>query len=64
MKKVITVTLLLMSSLFAELKVGDAFPSLALVDQFDEKVEILTQGERQLIFSFEKEVFFLRLKHF
>jgi len=36
--KILFVTLLLISSLFAELKVGDSFPELTLVDQFDEKV--------------------------
>ena len=56
MKKIIMTSLLLVSSLFAELKVGDTFPSLTLLDQFDEKVDISKEGESQLIFSFEKEV--------
>ncbi|MBU1668925.1 hypothetical protein KKC13_10950 [bacterium] len=56
MKKIIIASLVLVSSLFAELKVGDTFPALTLVDQFDEKVEVQKEGETKLIISFEKDV--------
>lgn len=56
MKKIIISALLLVTSLFAELKVGDAFPSLTLVDQFDEKVEVQREGATTLMLSFEKDV--------
>ena len=54
--KILFVSLLMISSLFAELKVGDSFPSLTLVDQFDEKVELKKEGSLKMIFSFEKDV--------
>lgn len=49
-------TLILVSTLFAETKVGDAFPKLTLVDQFDEKTEIKQKGSTTLLLSFEKDV--------
>ena len=49
-------TLLLMSTLFAEIKVGETFPKLTLVDQFDEKTEVKTKGSTTLLLSFEKDV--------
>ena len=49
-------TLLLMSTLFAEIKVGEAFPKLTLVDQFDEKTEVKQKGSTTLLLSFEKDV--------
>jgi len=49
-------TLLLMSTLFAEIKVGDSFPKLTLQDQFDEKTEVKTKGATTLLLSFEKDV--------
>ena len=54
--KILFVSLLMISSLFAELKVGDSFPSLTLVDQFDEKVELKKEGSLKIILSFEKDV--------
>lgn len=56
MKKIIISALLLVTSLFAELKVGDVFPSLTLVDQFDEKIKVQTEGTTTLMLSFEKDV--------
>jgi len=54
--KILFVTLLLMNTLFAELKVGDSFPTLTLIDQFDEKVELKKEGSFKMILSFEKDV--------
>ena len=45
-----------MSTLFAELDVGETFPKLTLVDQFDAKTEVKTTGNTSLILSFEKDV--------
>ena len=54
--KILIASLLLVSTLFAELKVGEAFPTLTLVDQFDVKTKIQTKGSTTLILSFEKGV--------
>ena len=54
--KILITSLLLISTLFAELKVGEAFPALTLVDQFDTKTEIQTKGSTTLLLSFEKDV--------
>jgi hypothetical protein len=54
--KILFATLLLISTLFADLKVGDTFPTLTLVDQFDEKVELPKEGSLKLLLSFEKDV--------
>jgi len=54
--KILLTTLLLLSSLFAEIKVGDTFPTLTLEDQFGEKIAIKQQGSSTLILSFEKDV--------
>ena len=54
--KILMTTLLLMSTLFAEIKVGEAFPKLTLVDQFDEKTEVKQKGSTTLLLSFEKDV--------
>ena len=54
--KILFTSLLLISTLFAELKVGDSVPSLTLVNQFDEKVELKKEGSLKLILSFEKDV--------
>ncbi len=54
--KLILTCLLFISTLSAELKVGESFPSLTLVDQFDEKTEIKTKGSTTLLLSFEKDV--------
>jgi hypothetical protein len=55
MKIIITMTLL-MGTLFAELKVGDRFPNLLLVDQFEEKIEIPIRGDFTVMVSFEKSI--------
>lgn len=55
MKMLITVFLLI-STLFAELHVGEPFPNLTLVDQFDAKTKVPTTGKATLILSFEKDV--------
>ena len=54
--KILITSLLLISTLFAELKVGEAFPALTLVDQFDTKTEIQRKGSATLLLSFEKDV--------
>ena len=54
--KILITSLLLISTLFAEIKVGEAFPTLTLVDQFDTKTEIQTKGSTTLLLSFEKDV--------
>jgi hypothetical protein len=56
MKKVVVAILWLSSILFAEVKVGDVFPSLTLVDPFNTKVDISKEGEAKFILSFEKEI--------
>ena len=56
MKKIIMTSLLLGSTLFAEIKVGDNFPNLTLLDQFDTKMEVKKEGATKLILSFEKDV--------
>ena len=35
--KILMTTLLLMTTIFAQIKVGDTFPKLTLVDQFNRK---------------------------
>lgn len=54
--KILITCLLLISTLFAEQKVGDSFPKLTLVDQFNEKIKIKTNGSTTLLLSFEKDV--------
>ena len=54
--KILMTTLLLMSTLIAEIKIGEAFPKLTLVDQFDEKTEVKQKGSTTLLLSFEKDV--------
>ena len=54
--KAIIITILLINTLFAELKVGDTFPTISLIDQFDKKIEIQTKGTSLIMVSFEKEV--------
>ena len=54
--KILITSLLLVSTLFAEIKVGEAFPKLTLVDQFDVKTQINTKGSTTLLLSFEKDV--------
>jgi len=54
--KFIMMTLLCVSALFAEIKVGEGFPAFNLVDQFDEKMKVKMEGNTTLILSFEKDV--------
>ena len=54
--KLLITCLLFISTLSAELKVGETFPTLTLVDQFNEKTEIKTKGPSTLLLSFEKDV--------
>ncbi len=49
-------SILLISAVFADLEVGETFPSLKLADQFKIEQEIKTKGATTLIFSFEKDV--------
>jgi len=54
--KILIISLLLISTLFGELKVGKSFPTLTLVDQFDTKTNIQKKGSTTLLLSFEKAV--------
>lgn len=54
--RIIIVILLLISALFADLKIGDTFPNLSLIDQFGKKVKIRSKGRTKVIVSFEKSV--------
>ena len=54
--KLLITCLLFISTLSAELKVGETFPTLTLVDQFNEKTKIKTKGSSTLLLSFEKDV--------
>lgn len=54
--KILITTLVLMSTLFAEIKVGEFFPKLTLVDQFNKKTEVKKKGSTTLLLSFEKDV--------
>ena len=54
--KLLITCLLFISTLSAELKVGESFPTLTLVDQFNVKTEIKTKGSTTLLLSFEKDV--------
>ena len=54
--KFIMMTLLCVSALFAEIKLGEGFPAFNLVDQFDEKMKVKMEGNTTLILSFEKDV--------
>lgn len=54
--KSIIITFLLTTALFAELKKGEPFPTLNLVDQFDEKIEIGQENNTTLLISFEKDI--------
>lgn len=60
MKNTLITTMLLLglfaTNLTADVKVGESFPSLNLVDQYDEKREIKTKGSTTLMLSFEKDV--------
>ena len=54
--KIIITTLLLISTLLANLKTDDIFPTLTLIDQFDNKIEVQKKGSSKVIISFEKDV--------
>lgn len=54
--KILITTLVLMSTLFAEIKIGEFFPKLTLVDQFNKKTEVKKKGSTTLLLSFEKDV--------
>jgi len=54
--KIFIAAFLLISTLSADLHVGENFPKLTLVDQFDAKTKVPTTGKATLIFSFEKDV--------
>ena len=54
--KIIMITLLFISTIFANVKVGDDFPTFKLVDQFDNNIEVTKNGDSRLILSFEKDV--------
>ncbi len=54
--KIFIAAFLIISTLSADLRVGESFPKLTLVDQFDTKTEIQTTGTTTLIISFEKDV--------
>lgn len=54
--KSIILFFVLMGLLFAEIKVGDTFPKLNLVNQYNIPTQIKTKGSFTLILSFEKDV--------
>lgn len=54
MKNIIMTILLLSTVLFAQVKVGDNFPHLTLVDPFDKKVQV--NKNAKIFLSFEKDV--------
>ena len=54
--KIFIAAFLLISTLSADLHVGENFPKLTLVDQFDAKTKVPTTGRATLILSFEKDV--------
>lgn len=54
--KIFIAAFLLISTLSADLHVGENFPKLTLVDQFDAKTKVPTTVKATLIFSFEKDV--------
>ena len=56
MMKYLMTILFMISALYAEVKVGDAFPVFNLQDQFDVKMQVPQKGKITLILSFEKDV--------
>lgn len=54
--KLLITSLLFISALSAELKLEEPFPTLTLVNQFNEKTEIKKKGSVTLLLSFEKDV--------
>lgn len=54
--KILISILLLISTLVAEIKLGEIFPKLTLEDQFSEKREVKQVGATTLLLSFEKDV--------
>jgi hypothetical protein len=53
--KILFINLLFITLLLAELKVGEQFPSLPLVNQYDKTINIPKEGEVILLISFEKD---------
>jgi hypothetical protein len=53
--KIPIAALLLITALFSDLHVGETFPNLTLVNQFDEKTKVQTKDTTTLILSFRKE---------
>jgi hypothetical protein len=53
--KILFINLLFITLLLAELKVGEIFPSLTLVNQYNETINIPKEGEHILLLSFEKD---------
>ncbi len=54
--RLIVIHLFLLTLLSAELRVGESFPSLVLVDSENKTVEISKKGEVTLLLSFEKDI--------
>jgi hypothetical protein len=54
--KILIACLLFINILSAEIKVGEQFPVLTLVDQYNHAIEIRTKGKITLLLSFEKKV--------
>ncbi|AKF24774.1 hypothetical protein YH65_04775 [Sulfurovum lithotrophicum] len=55
MKKYLLAALMLSVTLFADIKVGDAFPKMTLQDQFG-KAHMLSRHDRLILMAFEKDV--------
>ncbi|BAF72031.1 hypothetical protein [Sulfurovum sp. NBC37-1] len=55
MKKYLLAALVLSVTLFADIKVGDAFPKITLQDQFG-KAHMLSRQDRLILMAFEKDV--------
>jgi len=53
---IVFINLLFMTLLFAELKVGESFPSLTLVNPYNQTVTVSKKGELTLLLSFEKDI--------
>jgi len=53
--RILFINLLFITLILADVKVGEGFPSLALLNQQSKKVEIPKKGEVLLLISFEKD---------
>jgi len=49
------VSVLFITSLFAELKVGDSFPQITLPDQFDNNLSV-SKEDKYILMTFEKDI--------